>query len=66
MPASPDQKASRVEVHESDLPLHCPMPGAPLWMMHPRVFLDIAKVGEALCPYCSTQYVYKGVPRRGH
>ena len=55
-----------VTVTAKDLPLHCPMPGAPLWARHPRVFLDVAKPGEALCPYCGTRYVYKGAPPKGH
>jgi uncharacterized Zn-finger protein len=38
------------------LPLHCPGPKAPLWSMHPRVFLDVTKTGMAKCPYCSTEY----------
>ena len=56
----------RVEVTEKDLPLHCPVPGAPLWSRHPRVFLDVVARGEALCPYCGTKYVYKGAPVKGH
>jgi len=59
-------KEREVTVTEKDLPLHCPMPGAPLWARHPRVFLDVAKPGEALCPYCGTRYVYKGEPPKGH
>jgi uncharacterized Zn-finger protein len=55
-----------VDVTEKDLPLHCPMPGAPLWARHPRVFLDVVKTHEALCPYCGTKYVYKGSPVKGH
>jgi uncharacterized Zn-finger protein len=55
-----------VAVTEKDLPLHCPMPGAPLWARHPRVFLDVANAHEALCPYCGTRYVYKGAPVKGH
>ena len=31
-----------------------------LWNAHPRVFLPIEKTGEALCPYCGTQYTLKG------
>ena len=58
--------SKKVEVTEKDLPLHCPMPDAPLWARHPRVFLDVAKEGEVLCPYCSTRYVYKGGPVKGH
>jgi uncharacterized Zn-finger protein len=55
-----------VDVTEKDLPLHCPMPGAPLWARHPRVFLDVVKTQEALCPYCGTKYMYKGSPVKGH
>ena len=58
--------ARRVEVNEKDLPLHCPVPGAPLWSRHPRVFLDVVKEGEALCPYCGTKFVYKGAASKGH
>jgi uncharacterized Zn-finger protein len=59
-------RARHVELTEEDLPFHCPPPGAPLWARHPRVFLDVAKAGESLCPYCGTLYVYKGAPPKGH
>jgi uncharacterized Zn-finger protein len=56
-----------VEVTADDLPLHCPRPGAPLWALHPRVFLNVAKHGVAMCPYCGTKYVLKGEPpKSGH
>jgi uncharacterized Zn-finger protein len=58
--------SKEVEITEKDLPLHCPMPDAPLWARHPRVFLDVAKEGEARCPYCATVYVYKGAAVKGH
>jgi len=58
--------ARQVEVTEKDLPLHCPVPGAPLWSRHPRVFLDVVKQGQALCPYCGTKFVYKGAAAKGH
>lgn len=45
-----------VTVTAQDLPLHCPSDKAPLWSMHPRSFLDIAKTGTVKCPYCSTLY----------
>ena len=45
-----------VEVKESDLPLHCPMPGDALWNSHPRVTLAVEEKGEATCPYCGTLY----------
>ena len=49
-----------VEVGESDLPLHCPMPNEAIWNAHPRVFLPIEEKGVALCPYCGTLYKLKG------
>jgi uncharacterized Zn-finger protein len=36
------------------------MPSMLLWNAHPRVFLDIAKTGVSLCPYCGTRYTLKG------
>jgi uncharacterized Zn-finger protein len=67
---NPDMSASdtarQVELTEKDLPLHCPLPGAPLWARHPRVFLDVVKHGEALCPYCGTKYLYRGAAPKGH
>ena len=32
---------------------------------HPRVFLDIAETGEAMCPYCGTRYRLAGGPLKG-
>lgn len=56
-----------VQVTAKDLPLHCPTPAMMLWNSHPRVFLDIAQSGEALCPYCGTKYTLEGGPaRHGH
>ena len=59
-------EAREVEVTQKQLPLHCPLPGAPLWSRHPRVFLDVADAGEMRCPYCSTLYVYRGPKPKGH
>ena len=65
--SAPAADASRlVEVTEKDLPLHCPQPSAPLWALHPRVFLEVTKTGEMLCPYCGTKYVYRGAAPKGH
>ena len=60
-----DTKQQTVEITAHDLPLHCPMPDAPLWARHPRVFLDVAQSGEVVCPYCSTHYVFKGEAPKG-
>jgi len=43
-------KPHAIMVTAKDLPLHCPPPGAPLWARHPRVFLDVLKTGEVVCP----------------
>ncbi len=59
-------KTQAVVITAKDLPLHCPPPGAPLWARHPRVFLDILKTGEAVCPYCSAHYVFNGERPKGH
>lgn len=48
-----------IEISPTDLPLGCPMPGHPLWSLHPRVFLPIGKTGEAVCPYCGARYRLK-------
>lgn len=64
--AAPQETLREVEVTERELPLHCPTPGSPVWSMHPRVFLDVARTGKVLCPYCGTTYVYKGAPQAGH
>ncbi|MBM3385381.1 MAG: zinc-finger domain-containing protein, partial [Betaproteobacteria bacterium] len=43
-----------------------PLPGAPLWAHHPRVYLDVVKKGQMLCPYCGTRFLYKGAAPKGH
>ena len=55
-----------IEITAHDLPLRCPLPDAPLWARHPRVFLDIAQTGDATCPYCSAHYVLTGQVPKGH
>lgn len=52
----------QIEVTADDLPLHCPTPAMILWNAHPRVYLPIQKTGEALCPYCGTNFVLAGGP----
>jgi len=65
MPENHD-KTKVIAVEAKDLPLHCPMPDAPLWARHPRVFLDVAKTGAASCPYCGAKYVFHGDAPAGH
>lgn len=54
-----------LELATKDLNAHggvfCPSPraGMALWSGHPRVFLDVARTGEARCPYCGTVYRLK-------
>lgn len=61
-----DETAREVTVTAHDLPLACPREGSPLWARHPRVFLDVLKSGEAVCPYCGTQYRFSGEKPKGH
>jgi uncharacterized Zn-finger protein len=58
--------AGAVVVHAQDLPVFCPNPAMPLWSSHPRVFLDVAGAGEAMCPYCGTRYRLEGDAQAGH
>jgi uncharacterized Zn-finger protein len=64
--AETSQRMQPISVTEHDLPLACPRPGAPLWAQHPRVFLDVVTLGEAVCPYCSAHYVFVGERPKGH
>jgi uncharacterized Zn-finger protein len=61
-----NETAREIEVTRRELPLHCPLPGAPLWARHPRVFLDVAREGQSRCPYCGTLYLYRGASAKGH
>ena len=54
-----------VRVEPADLPVFCPNKAMPLWSSHPRVFLDVADTGEAMCPYCGTRYEQVGGARPG-
>ena len=51
-----------VELKAADLNGHggvfCPNPKADmkLWNSHPKMYVDVAKTGEAKCPYCGTVY----------
>lgn len=38
--------------------VYCPSAHADmkLWNSHPKVYLDVAKTGQAKCPYCGTVY----------
>ena len=48
----------------------CPSPKADmkLWNSHPKVYLDVARTGDAKCPYCGTVYRLKAgeTVRAGH
>lgn len=54
-----------VSVTAEQLPVFCPNPAMPLWSSHPRVFLDVADTGAAMCPYCGTRYLLEGGARPG-
>lgn len=48
-----------VQLDGDQLPAYCPNEAMPVWSSHPRVFMDVAKTGEAACPYCGTKYKLK-------
>ena len=62
---APARKDTVIELSASDLNgnggIFCPSPvaGMKLWNNHPRIFLDIARSGEAKCAYCGTVYRLK-------
>ena len=56
-----------VQVGAGDLPLHCPGARAPLWSMHPRVYLYVSKTGSVSWPFCGTLYkLAAGTVVHGH
>lgn len=50
--------------------VYCPSPKAAMkvWNSHPKVYLDVARTGEAKCPYCGAVYRLKAgeTARHGH
>jgi uncharacterized Zn-finger protein len=46
----------------------CPSPKADmkLWNTHPKVYLDVAKSGQAKCAYCGTVYRLQAGEVVGH
>ena len=58
-------KSIPIELLASDLNLqgcvYCPSPKADMkvWNSHPKVYLDVARTGEAKCSYCGTVYQLK-------
>ena len=48
--------------------IFCPSPKADmkLWNSHPRIYLDVARSGEAKCPYCGTVYKLKAGEHFAH
>lgn len=58
LPLDPSSTTAQpVRVTWAELPLSCPRPGAPLWSLHPRVYLPIHETGVEQCTCCSTVYV---------
>lgn len=56
-----------VYVGAEDLPVYCPGPHAPLWSMHPRVYIEVVKNRVARCQYCGAQYALReGEKVHGH
>jgi uncharacterized Zn-finger protein len=70
MATTPSKPA--VELLASDLNhqggVFCPSPVADmkLWNTHPKVYLDVARTGQATCPYCGTTYRLKDGESASH
>jgi uncharacterized Zn-finger protein len=69
---SETRTSATVELLATDLNhqggVYCPSPKAAmeLWSTHPKVYLDVARTGEAKCPYCGTVYKLKAGEVVGH
>jgi hypothetical protein len=56
---------ARIELLASDLNgqggVYCPSAKAHMhiYSSHPKVYLDVARTGQAKCPYCGTVYALK-------
>ncbi|MFA5598671.1 MAG: zinc-finger domain-containing protein [Pusillimonas sp.] len=57
--SSAKPNADAIMVGADDLPVYCPGPKAPLWSMHPRVYIEVAQSGTGTCPYCGATYQLK-------
>jgi len=63
---------TQVELLATDLNhqggVFCPSSKADMkiWNSHPKVYLDVARSGEAKCPYCGTVYRLKAGEVVGH
>lgn len=65
-PESPEPK-DIIFVGAEDLPVYCPGPKAPLWSMHPRIYIEIVKNGVSTCQYCGARYALReGEKVHGH
>ena len=57
--------SSHIELLASDLNpqggVYCPSAKAQMqiYSSHPKVYLDVARTGNAKCPYCGTVYALK-------
>ena len=57
--------SSTIELLASELNdqgcVYCPSPKADMkvWNNHPKVYLDVARTGQAKCSYCGTVYRLK-------
>jgi uncharacterized Zn-finger protein len=71
MEQAPPRKDSVIELSAKDLNsnggVFCPSPaaGMKIWNNHPRIYLDVARTGEAKCAYCGTVYKLKAGERFG-
>lgn len=48
-------ESTTIKVTSSE-PVCCPPKEQAHWNQHPRVYLTLAKTGEAKCPYCGNHF----------
>lgn len=53
------QEQDIIYLEARDIPLYCPGPKAPLWSMHPRIYIEVVKNKVAKCQYCSARYALR-------
>ena len=46
-----------IYITKAKLPVCCPPKDQAHWNQHPRVYLEISKLGKVDCPYCGNHFV---------
>ena len=55
--AEVENKANVYEISQADMPVSCPTKDTETWDLHPKVYLEMDKSGQATCQYCGNVFV---------